>query len=125
MIEEGQTVAEPLMEQAGAPATAKTTSSCSVQPAKSVTVKRKIAVAAAPLTCAVAGKVVQLVQEDGASREAPAVDETTLHAMDAMGYSDNFDTVGDISAREFHTRLARMDTGIQSASSLLNKIKGK
>ena len=85
MIEEGQTVAEPLMEQAGAPATAKTTSSCSVQPAKSVTVKRKIAVAAAPLTCTVAGKVVQLVQEDGASREAPAVEETTLHAMDAMG----------------------------------------
>ena len=85
VVEEGQTVASPLMEQEGAPATVKTTSSCSVQPAVSVTVKRMVAVAEVPFTCTVAGNVVQLAQEIGASMVAPDVEETTLHAMEEMG----------------------------------------
>src|SRR5712671_3262279 len=72
------------MEQTGEPLTLKTTSSCSTQPAVSVTVKRNVAVAGPPLTCTVTGRVVQLVQEDGASRAAPVVEETRLHAMEAM-----------------------------------------
>src|SRR5437867_2453811 len=73
------------MEQAGGPFTVKTTSSCLEQPAVSVTVNRNVAIAGPPLTCTVAGRVVQLVQEDGASRVAPAVEETMLHAIEAMG----------------------------------------
>src|SRR5262245_49865372 len=73
------------MEPAGGATTVKTTSSCSLQPAASVTVKRSVAVAGPPFTCTVAGNEVQLVQEVGASMEAPEVEETTLQAIELMG----------------------------------------
>src|SRR6185436_19066835 len=81
----GVTASGPIMSQVGRGLTVKTTSSCFVQPAESVTVRRKVAVAGAPLTCTVAGNVVQIRQEVGASMVAPAVEETTLHAIEAMG----------------------------------------
>src|SRR5213592_1739512 len=80
----GNTASGPVMLQVGGGLTVKTTSSCFVQPAESVTVRRKVAVAGAPLTCTVAGNVIQLVQEVGASMVAPAVEETTLQAIEAM-----------------------------------------
>jgi type VI secretion system secreted protein VgrG len=51
-------------------------------------------------------------------------DQKRLHAMDAMGYSDDFDTVGEQHAQDFHARLAGLEAGVRSGSSLLNKIKG-
>jgi len=61
--------------------TVKTTSSVFVQPALSVTVKRKVAVAGALVTCTVAGKVVQFVQDAGETKAAPFVAETILQDM--------------------------------------------
>ena len=83
----GQTSLAPEIEQVGGGLTVKTTSSLvklfAHAPA-SVTVRRNVAVAGAgPLTCTVAGKVMQPVpQEVGASMVAPWVEETTVHVKD-------------------------------------------
>ncbi len=46
-----------------------------------------------------------------------------FHAMDALGYSDNYDTVGDISAADFHAALARSEFKLRTVAGLLKKIR--
>ena len=84
LTEAGQTVAGPLMEQGDGPVTVKTTRLLSVQPARSVTVKSNVAVAGAPLTYTVAGRLVQLVQELGPTMVVPGGPESMLHAIELM-----------------------------------------
>jgi Rhs element Vgr protein len=51
-------------------------------------------------------------------------DQQQLHALDAMGYSDEYGTVGADSVRPFHASLANVEHKVKSASALLEKIKG-
>jgi hypothetical protein len=52
------------------------------------------------------------------------LDQKQLHALDAMGYSDAYGTVGDDSVKPFYAQLANAEHKVKSASALLNKTKG-
>ena len=83
-VEPANTAESPVMLQVGNGLTVKTTSLVFMHPLASVTVRRSVAVADAPLTCTVVFKFVQLVQEVGESMVAPAVEETRVHPIELM-----------------------------------------
>jgi type VI secretion system secreted protein VgrG len=49
--------------------------------------------------------------------------EKLYHALDAMGYANDHDSVGSASVDDFHARLARADLKKNSPSEILKKLK--
>ena len=64
-------------------------------------------------------QVEMIVHDEGWSEQ-----QKKLHALDAMGYSDAYGAVGEMSVPRFHTELANAEHQVRSASDLLDKIKG-